>query len=134
MLDDDAHIRLLPPRPRALARRIGLAALLELARWRGGITVYVPGRERLQPSHPIAQVIGYEAAYKLAEEEGRRIDVPMMGQAYIALLHRQIREYRGTHSESETAIHFGVTDRHVRRLMATGDQDSGPQVDMFGKA
>lgn len=106
-------------------------ALLELAKWRGGITIYVPSKDRLRDSHPIAKVIGIDAAQALADEEGRRLEVPIMNQGATPILHAQIRAYRATHSESQTARHFRVTDRWVRYLMANSAPEDGPQQDLF---
>jgi hypothetical protein len=111
------QLHLLPPRSRELANLIGIPALLELSRWRGGTTIYVPSKKRLRRSHPIVGAIGWEAALSLADEEGRRVEVPMLKQGASSIRHARIRAYRATHSLSETARHFGITDRWVRHLM-----------------
>lgn len=129
---NEPQLNMLPPRSRELAKRIGLAELLELSAWRGGITIYVPSKERLGRNHAIAKAIGYEAAQALADDRGRRVEVPIINQGASTLLHANIRAYRRTHSESETARKFRVTARWVRHLMTAGDPEAGPQQDLFG--
>lgn len=130
----EADIKHLPPRTRELARLIGLGPLRDLCRWKGGVTIYIPSRERLRRSHPLARRLGWEAAWALAEDEGRRLEVPIMDQGATPVLHRAIREYRRTHSEAETARHFRITVRWVRLVCGRQEPDPGenPQSDLFG--
>lgn len=130
-MSESDELSLLPPRTRLLARQIGLPALKKLSKRWGGVRIYVPSRDRLDRSHELVKCIGMEAANELAEEEGKRLDVPMCNQAVNAELYRQIREYRQTHSERETALHFKVSDRWVRYLMATAETAPSPQSDLF---
>lgn len=128
---EDAQLRLLPPRTRLLARRIGLPALTKLSRWRGGVTIYVPSKERLRRGHPIVKCIGWDAAQALADEEGRRLEVPFCNQAVNAALHAEIRAHRRIYSERDTALRFKISDRWVRYLMSKAEPESGPQSDFF---
>lgn len=130
-MTEDADLRLLPPRTRLLARRIGLPALMKLSRWRGGVSIYVPAQSNLHRHHDIARCIGWDAAQKLADKEGRRLEVPMCNQAITAELHAKIREYRRGHSERDTALHFEITDRWVRYLMSKAEPEPTPQNDLF---
>lgn len=129
----DPELRMLPHRTRELAVRIGVPALRKLCQKFGGITLYVPARERLHSDHAIARCIGIEKALALADEDGRRLEIPMLDQGASPLLHAQIREYRQTHSERETALHFKVTARWVRYLVAKPEPvlEEITQRDMF---
>lgn len=130
-MGDDAELKLLPPRTRELAKRIGLPALRKLSRKWGGVSIYVPSKTKLRRGHPLARLIGWEAAEALADEEGRRIDIPFANQAMNAVLHAQVREYRRTHSVRETALHFRISERWVWQLTAGDDAGPTPQADLF---
>lgn len=131
-MDDESQLRLLPYKTRQLANTIGLAALRTLSDWRGGVTIYIPSRKNLHRGHELVSVIGWEAAQALATEEGRKLEVPRANQAMTAALQAEIRAYRATHSEAETALRFRVGARWVRRLMSQADKLPGPQTDLFG--
>lgn len=135
IVSDEAQLKLLPPRTRLLARRIGLPALTKLSRRYGGVTIYVPSKERLARSHWLARYIGWEESQALVEEEGYRLEVPFCLQAVTAALHAEIRAYRlAGNSERETALRFKISARWVRYLMSKSDPVPVPQQDLFGGA
>jgi len=66
---------LLPDELRQIAEEIGVDAALKLVSARGGVCLYVP--MVMTPDHPIARLIGMEAARKLSKRyQGERIEIP----------------------------------------------------------
>lgn len=111
-----------------LAGLIGLPALLRLVERWGGLHLYVP--ERIREDHPLAAVIGIDAARKLSEVYGRDvIPVPACKSAVNRARDRLLRALYRDHAwpAHRIAWHTGLTERHVWRILAASD-DTGPDL------
>ena len=122
----------LPASARALRERIGLAALQKLVAARGGSRVYVP----MQPEVgcTLARLIGHEAARALAAEYGgEHIEIPKCDAALRALRDAELQKrIEAGESVSRVALDAGLTERHLRRILAQARQaGASRQKDLF---
>jgi hypothetical protein len=118
----DVDVADLPGTLRELAALIGLPATLTLIRHYGGVRLYIP--KTLEPGHILVRLLGPEAAQRLVAHylPGENFDVPR-GQSLVrALRDRAIAAAaaRGA-SSADLARGFGMTHRHVRRILHRAD-------------
>lgn len=126
------NVDYLPPKAAELAALIGLAALIKLVEWRGGLRIYVPTPANMHADHPIAQVIGLDAAMILAGEyQGTPLEIPRCELAIRAAIHDEIRHLRQFHTEDELALRYGMCGRSIRRICARGGRDDDAQGELF---
>jgi hypothetical protein len=128
---ENLSLDMLPPRAQALAELIGLAALLALVEWRGGVMLYIP--QRMPQEHPIACLIGLQAATALADEYGGdAIEIPRCETTLRAVLHDTIRtRRRAGETEAQVARDVGMWGRSVRRICAAAEPVADDQPDLF---
>lgn len=123
----------LSPTLNRIADVIGLALALRLAEHFGGGEIYVPLRVR--EDHPVARVIGVDAAAQLARElgghAGARIDVPKADDVTRAGRNRAIVAAVETGvSKQALARQHGLTTRWVRKI-CNGDGVDERQLGLF---
>jgi hypothetical protein len=135
MLDAD-HIDIedLPGTLREMAALIGLVPTLVLVRHYGGTRVYVP--REIGPEHPLARLIGFEAAHRLAQHYGglmQHFDVPRALDAMIQVRNREIRRKASMGmSHRLLALEYRMTERHVRNIL--GEEPAAEtQAKLFGQ-
>lgn len=108
---------LLPDELRQIAQEIGVDAALKLVVARGGVGLYVP--MAMTPDHPIARLIGMEAAGKLSKRyQGERIEIPRAVGWRRALRDALIYQQSKTQSQSQLAIRHGLTVRSIRSVLS----------------
>jgi hypothetical protein len=107
---------------------LGLPTAIRLAQQFGGRRCYVPYRSHIHEDHPIARVIGHEAARKLAEEwRGLNIGVPKCLAQLRRERDRAIRaEHRAQVPVSKIAEKYGICERTVWQICAVGDEPGEP--------
>jgi hypothetical protein len=95
----------------------GIVAAIRLCRHFKGRAVYVP--EHMHETHPIALIIGIEAALKLsARWGGDRIAIPAESVALVTARNLQIAEaYRTGTSISELARDYGYSRAGILRIL-----------------
>lgn len=130
--EDEAVLALLPPSLAELARVSSVAAALTLAREYGGRRIYIP--EVMTEAHPLAVLIGYDAAMALSHHyPGDRPEIPMLRDWRAKVKANAIASARRAgRTQAELAREFGMTERGIRlaerRAEAVADVD---QLDLF---
>lgn len=124
MIDDLSHY--LPLSLREMASAVGLQPVIELAAWRGGISLYVP--HTLSASHPLSDHIGAIAALWLVyNHAGEVINVP---RAASYLRGRRDQAIRSRHAAGASAAHiaqaYGLTERHVWCILSAAGVAPAP--------
>ena len=123
-LADLADTRMLPPLLQDFERLIGLQATLALVQAYGGLRIYIPTPARAQPDHPIAKIIGHANLLALAEVYGAEshFQLPKAHHALVALRNSRIaKAYLTAKTALELAAEYGLTERHVERIVAAAD-------------
>ena len=107
----------LPPKAQEIAECIGLPDFLRLVEWRGGTYIYVP--ENPKQGQRLVNIIGLEAARKLAYQFAGRLEIPKCDAAARAALHAAIHQRRKSgESELEVALDTGFSARWIRIINA----------------
>ena len=123
-----AHLDDLPASARDLAGLIGLPATLRLVeKWGGTMRLYVP--RNIGPDHELARVLGLEAARALSSRyDGDYLpSVPRCADALRAARDRALLRRRAEGaSPAALALEFGLTERHVWRILSAV-RAAGPQ-------
>ena len=106
-----------------IVRVIGLPAAVKLVEQFGGTRVYLPHPSRVKPDTPVAQMLGVEAAVRLASEWPQcEIAIPSSA----TLRHerdRAIRAEPDNVSIRELAKKYDLTERQIYNIRATADPD-----------
>lgn len=111
MIRDRSIVRDWPASLIEVAEVIGVKATLHLVEAFGGTTLYVP--EHLDPSHRLAQAIGFNAAEQLVSMYRlEKIEVPTMR----IVRTRKALIGKATGTTNQIAREFGVTTRWVRMV------------------
>lgn len=114
----------LPETLRDIVDMIGLPSTLKLVEKFPGVRVFVPRQKNLEADHHLVQLLGADAAEKLAAYfDGSEYPVPKAAAALIRLRDRKIQQRRGDSTAAELALEFGLTERHVYRVWAAADQE-----------
>ncbi|WP_374499119.1 Mor transcription activator family protein [Zoogloea sp.] len=130
--EDEAVLALLPPSLAELARVSSVAAALALAREYGGRRIYIP--EVMTETHPLAELIGYDAATALSHHyPGDRPEIPMLRDWRAKVKANAIASARRAgRTQAELAREYGMTERGIRlaerRAETVADVD---QLDLF---
>lgn len=108
----------LPPMARALRRICGIQGLCALVQAHRGQQLYVPSPARID-GHPITDLIGRDAAHRLADEfGGAHITVPLCLGALRADRDREIwRRYMDGASAGRLARDYGMTWRGAQKVI-----------------
>jgi len=107
-----------------LVEVLGLAATLQLAERFGGRRVYVPQPERLKPEGALVATIGYDKAVKLTYEwRGLEIIVPQCAAHLRRARDRAIHADAARQTAAELSKKWGITERHVFRVLAAPPPD-----------
>lgn len=109
----------LPERGRAIAELIGMPATLKLVERYGGVRIYVP--QTVPPAHPLVDLLGRDAAERLACAFGgdEHFDVPRC-----VLAARRVRDtvlvadFLSGLSHRQLALKYQLTERGVRKIIA----------------
>ena len=105
-----------------IARAIGLPDTLKLVEQFGGTLLYIPRRpEKLPARHPLLQLVGLDAARKLASLFGcERVLIPMASRALSGRLRRNVAiEADHQHlSIAQLARKYSLHERSIRRILA----------------
>lgn len=134
----DPAIAELPPVLAAIAETIGLGAALKLAATWGGVQISVPAG--MKADHVIAKLIGLEAGkalHRLIVEQGlgdglRRIEIPRAHAMGSAAKRREVRAAIASGmSKRQAALHFGMTNRAIRRICNGRLGDDVRQGELF---
>ncbi|WP_299440207.1 hypothetical protein [uncultured Rhodospira sp.] len=110
-----------------LAEEIGEAAAVRLVQVRGGLDLYVP--VRADPEHPLVQAMGEHATALIERRGGERICVPSCRTLHHRAMIR--RMYDSGEPLGAIAQAVGLTQRHVRRLLADMGRADPRQLDLF---
>ena len=120
-LADLIDLELLPQLLQDFERLIGLPATLDLVRVYGGLRIYIPTPERVQPDHQLAKVIGVDALMALAKVYGGEdhFALPKAERAILALRNARIAHAYG-HNKTvrELAAEHRLTERQIERIVA----------------
>ena len=118
-----------------IVRVIGMQLALLLAERFGGRTIYLPHPSRVKPETPAAQLLGIEAACRLASEWPQCVlSIPKAAEYLRQVRDREIRAEPNGMTVGEIAFKYGLTERHVFRILATPESGSAdnPQKPLFG--
>jgi len=123
-----AHLEDLPASARELAEIIGLPAALRLVEgWGGWSFLYVP--KAPGPEHALSRALGHQAALALAAAYGGDYirSIPRCADAMRLARDRRLlgRRAEGA-SPAGLALEFGLTERHVWRILAEA-RVTGPE-------
>jgi Mor family transcriptional regulator len=100
-----------------VVRAIGIPAMLKLAARFGGVRVYVPQPGRLTEGHPLARLIGIDAARVLAKIRGGEWrDLPRCSKALRVARDAAIRRQYPTTSASKLALKYRLSERQVYKI------------------
>lgn len=132
LLGDPSHrTRWLPASLRALAEELGPGggeACLRLMEAYGGVArLYIP--RHIGPGHPIARIMGWPEATRLAAIYGGDYlcNVPLGTEAVRKARDAEIVErVAGGASPRDVALDLRITERTVRRVLAKA-RDAGPR-------
>lgn len=123
---------LLPESVRELAALIGLPATERLVKRYGGIGVRVP--KTMRPDHPLAVVVGFEAAATLAAAYGGTVlEVRACHQVTLAIRNAEIRRRHEENGEPtwRLALEYELSQRQIKSIVGQGDVGPGQQGDLF---
>lgn len=130
--EDEAVLALLPPSLAELARVSSVAAALALAREYGGRRIYIP--EVMTETHPLAELIGYDAATALSHHyPGDRLEIPVFRDLRARIKANAIvAARRAGRSQADLAAEYGMTERGIRMAERRAEQAGDPaQGDLF---
>lgn len=123
-----AHLDDLPASARDLAGLVGLTPALHFVeRWGGVMNLYVP--KDVAADHELAQVMGLEAARAMSARYGGDYieNIPRCVEALRRARDRAIqRRLEEGASPAVLCLEFGLTERHIRRILANA-RAAGPQ-------
>ncbi len=106
---------------------IGTRLALRLVEARGGVRVYIPSQERLTSDCPLAQIIGVEAAAKLAalgKAWGDQWVTIPLARAYVRRQRdREIRARYRTETAAALALEYDLSERQVYAIAAYGVEE-----------
>ncbi|HEU0283270.1 MAG TPA: hypothetical protein VFQ99_05760 [Gallionella sp.] len=110
-------IELLPPILQDVVELIGLHLTMKLVETHGGTRLFVPKRE-VADDHPLARLLGSEAAQKLVDAYGgaEHFDIPLALRALKAVRNAQIRAERPHSSLRLMALRYRTTERNIRLI------------------
>ncbi len=120
--------------PGDLAAACGLAAALELVRWRGGRRLFIPST--LRDGHPIALRLGTPAfVWLVGRYAGETIAVSKCERALMLARDAQIVDaHDAGRSIMELAGEYGLSMRSVSNAIRRGrDSEYNPQADLFDR-
>ncbi len=125
---------LLPDSLAEIVEAIGFEATLALVERFGGIPIYLPkDAERIKIDHPLARLLGLDAARRLARARPYELlHVPRATRYLREIRNLALRRDYSEASASAVARKYGLTRRQVFRVAAA---DVPPQLqgDLFGK-
>lgn len=106
-----------------LTEIIGQQATFRLMQLHGGTRIYIPEARHCGERHYLAVAIGHDQLLALAREfGGDRVEVPVGLYAVKKARNAEILErHRDGATQSELALHFGITERQVRNILAGRD-------------
>jgi hypothetical protein len=109
----------LPERLQCLVDLVGFDAAIALVDTHGGTRIFIPTSERLTAEHPLANLLGVEAACRFAKRYGGAdwsvpLGVPLKRIAAVRL-------YRDGASAKSLARRYGVTESAIYRWVAGDD-------------
>jgi Mor family transcriptional regulator len=109
---------ILPPLLQNVMSIIGLSATMALVERFGGLRIYVP--QKPTPEHPYALIVGYDNLVALAGVYGgeAHFQLPKAHRALVALRDAKIRSEYGPKSLRKLAVEYGLTERHVSRIVS----------------
>lgn len=121
---------LLPPVLQDLVALIGLPLTMKLVDKHGGTRLFVP-KLGAAADHPLAQLLGPQAAHKLVQSYGgeEHFDIPLAMRALKAVRNAQIRAQRPHTSASRLAREHHTTERNIRLIC--GEIVDDRQVGLF---
>ena len=110
-------IGLLEPILQDLVELIGLHPTMQLVQAYGGVRLYVP-KLALEADHPLARLIGSEAAKKLQAMYGGEphFDIPKAERALRAVRDAEICRQRLNTSVRLLALEYRLTERQIRTI------------------
>lgn len=128
---EELSVDLLPGVLQEFVRLIGLPATMLLVEKFGGLRIYIPLNPT--PEHHFAQLIGFDKLQRLSAEYGREdhFELPKAERALLALRNAKIRADRATKSIRQLASEYGMTERHIVRIIGD-DADNEDQAELFG--
>lgn len=110
----------LPETLQDMLAMIGLPATLKLVEAFPGVRIFVPAT--MHRDHSLAELLGFEAACKLAEYfQGSEYAVPRAADAIRKSRDRKIRRLYGPMTAGQLALKYGMTERQVYRIVAEPD-------------
>lgn len=118
---DVLDVDLLPGELREICGLIGLALTMRLVERYGGVLLYVPQARNFNahPDHPLVQLLGLEAALKLAGRYNGALKIPRGVVALRALRDRAIEAaFVAGSSVRELALAHRLDLRTVERILA----------------
>lgn len=129
---DALSIELLPKVLQDFVRLIGLQATMLLVEKFGGLRIYIPLNPT--PEHHFALLIGLANLQRLSEVYGREdhFELPKAERALLALRNAKIRSEYGPKSVRQLASEYGLTERHVTRIVGADDATNDDQSELFG--
>lgn len=128
---DDADLCHLPRVAIQLARQIGIGPTMTLLSEYGGIPVWVPAR--MPADHPLALLLGHEAALGLAAMYGGEyLTVPRAAAAMRCTRDRQIvAAYDSGTTVSDLARQYRMTTRNIWTILGRPLPDAPVQPSLF---
>lgn len=129
---EELSIELLPKVLQEFVRLIGLPATMLLVEKFGGLRIYIPLNPT--PEHHFAQLIGFANLERLSEVYGREdhFELPKAERALLALRNAKMRAEYGPKSVRQLAAEYGLTERHVTRLVGDDQAANDDQPELFG--
>lgn len=127
---DETYADLLPPTLQDLVELIGLHLTMRLVEKHGGTRLFVP-KLGVKDDHPLAKLLGPQAARKLVDAYGgqEHFDIPLAMRALKAVRNAQIRAQRPHISASRLAREYRTTERNIRLIC--GEVEDDRQVGLF---
>lgn len=121
---------LLPGILREMSELIGIPATMAIVRAYGGVRLYVP--MKLTHNHPLIKLVGSANAEKLVDRFGgeAHFDIPMAEAALRQIRDMEIRRQWPSLSQSQLAMKYRTTERHIRRILA-GCEQNDDQLELF---
>lgn len=125
----------LPEIVQDLERIVGLATALAIVERWPGVHVHIPKEVPDDPKHWLIQTAGRDGAQKIIDVFcGETIVIPRCVQLLRSRRdHMLVEQYSAGKSARDLALEFGVTERHVWRILADGPADER-QLDLFDMA
>lgn len=129
-MNQEIDTSLLPGVLREMSEIIGIPATMAIVQEYGGIRLYVP--MKLTHDHQLIKLVGKENAEKLVDRFGGEVhfDIPLAEAALRQIRDTEIRKSWPSLSQSQLAIKYRTTERHIRRILAGCEQDND-QLELF---